>query len=39
MYTFLYQRRNETWKKIKTLINNNSNDTLPDNLYPRFFNR
>ena len=33
MHTFLYQSHNETWKKIKTLINKNSKDTIPDNLY------
>ena len=33
MHTFLYQSHNETWKKIKTLINKNTKDTIPDNLY------
>ena len=33
MHNFMYQSRNETWEKIKTLINKNSNDTIPDNLY------
>ena len=33
MHTFLYQSRNETWKKIKSLKNKNSKDTIPDNLY------
>ena len=33
MHTFLYQSHNETWKKIKTLINKNNKDTIPDDLY------
>ena len=33
MHTFLYQSHNETWKKVKTLINKNSKNTIPDNLY------
>ena len=33
MHIFLYQICNETWEKIKNLINKNSKDTIPDNLY------
>ena len=33
MHNFLYQSCNETWKQIKNVINKNSKDTIPDNLY------